>query len=63
MAHNDETSGQTKDAGHTMHLERHARRVNPAHAITPDELRHVHMVGIGGVGMSGVARILSLIHI
>ena len=58
MAHNDETSGQTKDAGHTMHLERHARRVNPAHAITPDELRHVHMVGIGGVGMSGVARIL-----
>lgn len=58
MAHNDEPTGHTKNAGHTMHLERHARRVNPAHAITPDELRHVHMVGIGGVGMSGVARIL-----
>ena len=24
----------------------------------PDELRRVHMVGIGGAGMSGIARIL-----
>ena len=58
MAHNDEPTGHTKGTEHTVHMERHARRINPSHAITPDELRHVHMVGIGGVGMSGVARIL-----
>jgi UDP-N-acetylmuramate--alanine ligase len=32
--------------------------VNAEHQRLPDELQRVHMVGIGGAGMSGIARIL-----
>ena len=33
------------------------------HKVLPDELKRVHMVGIGGAGMSGIARILNIVAV